>query len=115
MAIMGENESGMIRKVIMVGSNKSKSVSFSIGDEVSYVFGSGIVYGEIVRLLEGGAAVEIQFEDGRKEIKKTRDGALRLLRRSSGASELEEERSDRSKVRDYEIDEVRRSDQRKRW
>ncbi len=98
----------------MVGSNKSKTTNYGIGDEVSYVFGSGIVYGEIVRLLEGGGAVEIQFEDGRKEIKKSRDGALRLLRRATGASEAEEERSDRSRVRDYEIDEVRRSDQRRR-
>ncbi len=99
----------------MVGSNKSKNIKFSIGDEVSYVFGSGIVYGEITRLLEGGAAVEIQFEDGRREIKKSRDGSLRLLRRASGASELEEQRSDHSRVRDYEIDEVRRSEQKKRW
>ena len=99
----------------MVGSKKSKVTNYSIEDEISYVFGSGIVYGEIVRILEGGAAVEIQFEDGRKEIKKSRDGALRLLRRASGASEVEEQRSDHNRVRDSEIDAVRRSDQRKRW
>jgi hypothetical protein len=99
----------------MVASNKSRQTNYKTGDEVSYVFGSGIVYGEVVRILEGGAAVEIQFEDGRREIKKARDGSLRLLRRASGASEIEEERSDRNRVRDYEIDAVRRSDQKKRW
>jgi hypothetical protein len=98
----------------MVASSKSKNSNYGIGDEVSYVFGSGIVYGEVTRLLEGGAAVEIQFEDGRREIKKARDGALRLLRRASGASELEEQRSDRERARDFDIDEVRRSDQRRR-
>ncbi len=98
----------------MVASSKSRNINYGVGDEVSYVFGSGIVYGEVIRLLEGGAAIEIQFEDGRREIKKARDGALRLLRRATGASEAEEQRSDRSRVRDYEIDEVRRSDQRKR-
>ena len=99
----------------MVASNKSRNTTYKIGDEVSYVFGSGIVYGDVVRILQGGAAVQIQFEDGRREIKKARDGSLRLLRRSSGASEIEEERSDRNRVRDYEIDAVRRSDQKKRW
>jgi hypothetical protein len=99
----------------MVASNKSRNITYKTGDEVSYVFGSGIAYGDVVRILEGGAAVEIQFEDGRREIKKARDGSLRLLRRSSGASEIEEERSDRNRVRDYEIDAVRRSDQKKRW
>ncbi|MBK7599982.1 MAG: hypothetical protein IPJ07_16255 [Acidobacteria bacterium] len=99
----------------MVGSGKSRNVNLSVGDEISYVFGHGIVYGEITRILEGGGAVEILFEDGRKEIKKSRDGALHLIRRASGASEVEEERSDRNRVRDYDIDEVRRSDQKRRW
>ncbi len=98
----------------MADANKPKSTNFSVGDEISYAFGSGIAYGEISRLLEGGAAVEILFEDGRREIKKSRDGALRLVRRSSGASELEESRSDRSQLRDFDIDEIRRSDQRRR-
>ncbi len=96
-------------------SSNSKVTNFSIGDEISYAFGSGITYGEITRLLEGGAAVEIQFEDGRREVKKARDGALRLVRRASGASEAEESRSDRSQLRDSDIDEIRRSDQRRRW
>jgi exosome complex RNA-binding protein Csl4 len=99
---------------VMVAANKSRNVNFSVGDEVSYAFGSGIVYGEIARLLEGGAAVEIQFEDGRREIKKSRDGALRLLRRASGASELEEQRSDRNRLRDNEIGDVFRSDKNRR-
>lgn len=98
----------------MVASSKFRNTSYGVGDEVSYTFGSGIAYGEVVRLLEGGAAVEILFEDGRREIKKSRDGALRLLRRASGASELEERRSDRDRLRDNEISEVFRSDQKKR-
>ena len=99
----------------MVASSKSRNTSYGVGDEVSSAFGSGIAYGEVVRLLEGGAAVEILFEDGRREIKKSRDGALRLLRRVSGASELEEKRSDRDRLRDQEVSEVFRSDQKKRW
>lgn len=99
----------------MVASNRSRNTSYGVGDEISYAFGSGIAYGEIVRLLEGGAAVEILFEDGRREIKKSRDGALRLTRRASGASELEEKRSDRGRLHDNEINEVFRSDQKKRW
>ncbi|MGH9843879.1 MAG: hypothetical protein ACREEM_34520 [Blastocatellia bacterium] len=98
----------------MVASNKSRNINFGVGDEVSYVFGSGIVYGEITRLLEGGGAVEILFEDGRREIKKSRDGALRWIRRASGASELEERRSDRDRLRDNEIGEVFRSDKNRR-
>ena len=99
----------------MVASKKSRNTSYGVGDEISYVFGSGIAYGEVVRLLEGGAAVEILFEDGRREIKKSRDGALRLIRRASGASELEEQRSDRERLRDFEVGEVFRSDQKRRW
>lgn len=98
----------------MVGSNKARNVTYGVGDEVSYTFGSGIVYGEITRLLEAGAAVEILFEDGRREIKKARDGSLRLLRRASGASELEEQRSDRGRIRDAEIDELFRSERKRR-
>ncbi len=99
---------------MVASNNKSKMMNYGVGDEVSYAFGSGIMYGEVSRLLEGGAAIEITFEDGRREIKKSREGALRLVRRASGASEAEESRSDRSRVRDFEIDAIRRSDQRKR-
>ncbi len=99
----------------MAVSGNNKSINYQIGDEISYAFGSGITYGEITRLLEGGAAVEIEFEDGRREMKKARDGALRLVRRASGASEAEESRSDRGQLRDFEIDEIRRGDQRRRW
>ncbi len=97
----------------MVASNKSKSTNYGVGDEISYAFGSGIVYGEVVRLLEAGAAVEILFEDGRREIKKSRDGALHLIRRASGQSEVEEQHADRGRVRDYNISEVIRSEKRR--
>jgi hypothetical protein len=99
----------------MVASNKPKSINFGVGDEISYAFGNGIAYGEVLRLLEGGQAIEIQFEDGRREIKKSRDGALRLLRRSSGSSEAEEANRDRGRSRDIDIDQVMRSDVRRRW
>jgi hypothetical protein len=99
----------------MVASNKHKIINYSVGDEISYVFGSGIVYGEVLRVLEGGQAIEIQLEDGRREIKKTRDGALRLLRRATGASELEEHNRERERSRDVDIGEVMRSDIRRRW
>src|SRR5215813_6669596 len=99
----------------MVASKKPRNTSYGVGDEISYAFGSGIAYGEVVRLLEGGAAVEIMFEDGRREIKKSRDGALRLIRRASGASELEERRSDRERIHDSEIGDVFRSDKNRRW
>ena len=94
----------------MVAANKARTITFSVGDEISYAFGNGMAYGEVLRLLEGGQAVEIQFEDGRREIKKSRDGALRLLRRASGASELQELHKDRGQTRDVDIDQVRRSD-----
>src|SRR4030095_4823480 len=99
----------------MVASNKSKIINYGVGDEISYVFGTGIAYGEVLRVLEGGQAIEIQFEDGRREIKKSRDGALRLLRRATGASEQDEHNRERTRARDTEIDEVMRSDVRRRW
>jgi hypothetical protein len=99
----------------MVGQRKPHDIKYGVGDEISYAFGSGMAYGQVTRLLEGGAAVEILLEDGRREVKKARDGALRLLRRSSGASEIDERHADRARTRDQEIDEVRRSDIRKRW
>lgn len=98
----------------MVAANKAKTINFGVGDEISYAFGNGMAYGEVSRVLEGGQAIEIQFEDGRREIKKARDGSLRLLRRASGASELDEAHRDRSRARDIDINEVMRGDIRRR-
>ena|SRR5215510_8627212 len=97
--------------------NKPRTINFKVGDEVSYAMPSGMLYGEIVRVIGTGetGAVEIQFEDSRKETKPVKDKALHLLKRASGASEAEERQKDRSRLRDYDIDAVRRSDQRKRW
>ena len=97
----------------MPNSNATPT-NFGVGDEVSYAVGAGMIYGEVVRILEQGQAVEIQFEDGRRELKRSRDRALRLLRRASGKSEIDESHSDRVKSRDREIDEVRRCDVRRR-
>jgi len=76
-----------------------------------------VLYGTVTRVIGEGesSAVEIEFEGGRKEIKKTRDRALSLLRRASGKSEEEERHSDRERLRDPEIDRLFRSEQRKRW
>ena len=72
--------------------NKPRTINFKVGDEVSYAMPSGILYGEIVRVIGAGetGAVEIQFEDGRKETKPVKDRALNLLKRASGSSEAEE-------------------------
>ena len=96
-------------------SDAARTVSFTVGDEVSYAVGSGVGYGEVIRVLDGGGAIEILFEDGRREIKRSKDRALRLLRRASGNSEEDERHADRGTSRDQEIDEVRRSDIKRRW
>jgi hypothetical protein len=97
-------------KFMVALNNKHRNITYGVGDEISYAFGNGIAYGEITRLVEGGQAIEILFEDGRKEIKKARDGALRLLRRASGFSEAQEENKDRAKSRDVDIADVMRGD-----
>ena len=97
--------------------NKGRPLNYNEGDEVSYAMPSGVLYGTVTRVIGEGesSAVEIEFEDGRKEIKKTRDRALSLLRRATGKSEEEERHSDRERLRDPEIDRLFRSEQRKRW
>ncbi len=100
--------------------NKPRVINYKVGDEISYAQPSGMLYGEVIRVISGGTegeagAIEVEFEDGRKEVKKVKDHALNLLRRASGKSEAEERAGDRSKLRDYDIEAVRRSDQRKRW
>jgi len=84
-------------------------IEFHVGDEVMYAGTSHIRYGTVVRLLGEGYAqlVEIEFEDGKKEMKKARDRTLRLLRRKV-------QESPRPEYRDREAEEVRRSEVRKR-
>jgi hypothetical protein len=96
--------------------NKGHRTDFNKGDEVSYAMPSGVLYGTVTRVLGSGesAAVEIDFEDGRKEIKKVKDRALSLLRRASGASEEEERHADRERLSDVEIQRIFRSEQHKR-
>jgi hypothetical protein len=95
--------------------NQGRQVTFGVGDEVAYALGRGLRYGTVVRLIGAGdqASVEIEFEDGGKEVHKMRDRALSLLRRATGASARDEETSDRTKLRDFDIDAVRKSDQRR--
>lgn len=97
--------------------NKGRPLTYRLDDEVAYAMPSGILYGTVTKVIGEGesSAVEIEFEDGRKEIKKVRDRALSLLRRATGKSEEEERHSDRERLRDPEIDRLIRSEQRKRW
>jgi hypothetical protein len=97
--------------------NKQATTKYRVGDEVSFATPSGVLYGTVTRVLGGGDsdAVEIEFEDGRKEVKKVRDRALSLLRRATGQSEEEERHGDRDKLRDPDVERIRRSEQRKRW
>jgi hypothetical protein len=96
--------------------NKTRVSNFKPGDEIAYAMPSGMMYGTVVRLLGEGEsqAIEIEFEDGRKEIKKVRDRALSLLRRASGKSEEEERHSDRERLRDPDIQRVFRSELRRK-
>src|SRR5262252_6405024 len=90
--------------------NKGHRTSYKKGDEVSYAMPGGMLYGTITKVLgaDDSAAVEVEFEDGRKEIKKVRDRALSLLRRRSGASEEEERRKDSTRLKDFDIERIRR-------
>jgi hypothetical protein len=97
--------------------NKQRRIDFKAGDEISCAMPSGMLYGTVSRVLGTGesAAIEIEFEDGRKEIRKVKDRAIALLRRASGKSEAEERQAGRARLRDPDIDSVRRSDERRRW
>jgi hypothetical protein len=96
--------------------NKERATSLRPGDEVSFAAPSGMLYGTVTRLLGEGdsAAVEIEFENGRKEVKKLRDRSLSLLRRASGLSEEEERHSDRRRLTDPDIERIRKGEERKR-
>lgn len=97
--------------------NKTRTIDFKPGDEVSYAMPSGVLYGTVSRVLGAGdaAAIEIEFEDGRKEVKKVKDRSLSLLKRAGGRSEEEERHSDRDRLRDPDIQRIFRSEQKKRW
>lgn len=74
-----------------------------------YSSAASIRYGTVVRLLGGGDTqmIEIEFEDGRKEMKKSRDRSLRLLKRR-------QQEPDRRVYHDREAEEVRRSETRRK-
>lgn len=89
---------------------------YRIGDEISFAGGQGMLYGTVTKVIQDPAspAIEIEFEDGHKETKKIRDRALRLLRRASGKSEMDESRRrDNKQIRDYDVEAVRLSEQRR--
>ena len=92
--------------------NKHAPVNFNVGDGVAYALPSGMLYGTVLRVLGDGdsKAIEIEFEDGRKEIKKARDRALSLLKRASGTSEKEEMQRGKERLKDFDIERVRRGD-----
>jgi hypothetical protein len=94
--------------------NKPRTTNYRLGDEISYAMPSGMLYGTITRVLGSGDAVEVEFEDGRKETKKSGDRALSLVRRASGISEEEERHTDREKLHDPDVERIRRSELRKR-
>lgn len=96
--------------------NKTRTLDYRPGDEVAFATPSGMLYGIVSRVLGDGdtAAIEIQFEDGRKEIKKVRDRSLSLLRRRSGMSEEEERRKDSSRLKDFDIERIRRRETHRR-
>lgn len=84
---------------------KPKPREYRLGDEVSYALAAGIRYGTIVRVL--GNVVEVEFEDGQREMKKVTDSRLRLLWRRG-------EESDRRRQYSEDVREVRRSEIRRR-
>jgi hypothetical protein len=92
------------------------SPRFGVDDEVAYALGRGMRYGRVVRVLGTGdtSTVEIEFEDGGREVHKMRDRALSLLRRATGESARDEELRDRRRVSDPEIERLRKSEQRRR-
>jgi hypothetical protein len=96
--------------------NKPRTTTFKPGDEISYSLASGVLYGTVTRVLGSGetSSIEIEFEDGRKEMKKATDRALNLLRRATGQSEIDEQKRDHRQVRDPEIQKLFRSEQRRR-
>lgn len=99
----------------MQGKKSAPPIEYNIGDEVSYSVASGVTYGIVTRMTGAGEtqAIEIQFEDGHKEMKRARDRAVRLLRRRSGKSEVVEKLGDRGRLADPEIQQVFRSEQKK--
>ncbi|MBL8151222.1 MAG: hypothetical protein JNN15_14960 [Blastocatellia bacterium] len=98
------------------GASKPETArGYQVGDEISFASAQGMMYGTVIKLINdpSSPAVEIEFEDGRKEIKKVKDRALHLVRRATGRSEIDEMRGKRKWSRDQDIEDVRRSDQRR--
>ena len=84
-------------------------LEFQVGEEVMYALASSVRYGTVGRVIGAGNTqmVEVEFEDGKRELKKASDRALRLLRRMAGEEA-------RSHIRDRVGEEVQRSETRRR-
>ncbi len=98
-------------------ANEKRAFEYRVGDEVSFAMHNGMLYGEVVKVVTPGenGAIEIEFEDGRREVKKVKDRGLRLVRRRSGVTEADEQRGPRERRQfDSDIRDTFRSDQKKR-
>ena len=91
---------------------KRPAPTFGVGDEIAYALASGVRYGHVVRVIGAGdqASIDVEFEDGGREVHRVKDRALSLLRRVSGESAMQEEMRDRKRLHDPDVDAARKSD-----
>jgi hypothetical protein len=83
--------------------------TYQLKDEVSCATPHGMLYGTVIRIVSPGSngAVEIEYEDGRREIRKVTDHAMRVLK-SASQPKREQHREDVDDVRRSEIKRFRR-------
>ena len=76
---------------------------YELKDEVSCATPHGMLYGTVIRIVSPGSngAVEVEYEDGRREIRKVTYRSMKLLKRAS-EPKREQRRED--------VDDVRRSE-----
>jgi len=76
---------------------------YELKDEVSCATPHGMLYGTVVRIVSPGSngAVEVEYEDGRREIRKVTDRSMKVLKRAN-EPQREQRRED--------VDDVRRSE-----
>jgi hypothetical protein len=76
---------------------------YELKDEVSCATPHGMLYGTVIRIVSPGSngAVEVEYEDGRREIRKVTDRSMKVLKRAN-EPQREQRRED--------VDDVRRSE-----